>query len=69
VVTEAQKKAIRSLGFPVEKEIVDQDTQDSYYKMFSNTLFDAHLAALTALFGWEVGEGEDVRSTASLACS
>ncbi|KAJ1279148.1 hypothetical protein BS78_04G132800 [Paspalum vaginatum] len=68
VVTDAQKKVIRSLGFSVEQEKFDQDTQDSYCKLFGNTLSDAHLSALAALFGWEVGEGEEVRSAASVAC-
>jgi hypothetical protein len=61
VLSEAQKKVMRHLGFE-EKEIIQPSAQDSYSKLFKPLLSNSHVSALAAIFGWEVGDGEQVRA-------
>uniref|UniRef100_K3YC40 Uncharacterized protein n=1 Tax=Setaria italica TaxID=4555 RepID=K3YC40_SETIT len=44
-----------------------QKTQDSYSKLYKPLLSDSHVSAMAAIFGWTVGEGDEVRSTEVLA--
>lgn len=66
VVSEAQKKVIRSLGFQVVNGHIDGDTQDQYSKLFCNPIPDTQLAALAAIFGWAVEEGLETRPSLPL---
>ncbi|KAJ1257145.1 hypothetical protein BS78_K193800 [Paspalum vaginatum] len=66
VISEAQKRVIRSLGFPVVNEHIDADTQDQYSKLFCNPISDSQLVALAAIFGWTVEDGLEVRLAAPL---
>ena len=68
VVTAAQKRVMRHLRFE-EKEIIDPSAQDKYCKIFSPLLSATHARALSAIFGWEVGEGEVVRAMNVLTVS
>ncbi|WVZ76816.1 hypothetical protein U9M48_024747 [Paspalum notatum var. saurae] len=58
VVTDAQRRIIRSLGFSDAKETIDLKAQDEYFKLLDQPLTDVCLAALAALSGWTVGEGD-----------
>lgn len=60
VVTDAQRRIIRSLGFSDAKETIDQKARDEYFKLLDEPLTDVSLAALAAIFGWSVGEGDQV---------
>ena len=42
--------------------MLDPKAQDSYSKLFGPLLFESHVSAIAAIFGWTVGEGEQVRS-------
>lgn len=68
VVTAAQRKIMRHLGFE-EREIIDPSAQDKYCKIFNPLLSNSHARALSAIFGWEVGEGEEVRAVDVLTIS
>jgi hypothetical protein len=57
----AQKRVMRQLGFE-EREIIQPDAQDNYSKLFRPLLSVSHACALAAIFGWEVGDGEQVRA-------
>ena len=57
----AQKRVMRQLGFE-EREVIQPDAQDKYSKLFSPSLSVSHVCALAAIFGWEVGDGEEVRA-------
>lgn len=61
VVTAAQRKVMRQLGFE-EKEIIGPEAQDKYSKLFKPLNNESHVAAMAAIFGWEVGDGEQVRA-------
>jgi hypothetical protein len=54
-------RVMRQLGFE-EREIIQPDAQDNYSKLFKPLLSDSHVCALAAIFGWEVGDGEQVRA-------
>jgi hypothetical protein len=62
VVTVAQKRVVRQLGFE-ERETIDPGAQDKYCKIFRPRVSDSHMQAMTAIFGWELGEGEQVRAS------
>ena len=62
VVSAAQKRIMKSLGFGTDEKI-DPADQDKYSKLFGRLLSESNVAALAAIFGWTVGEGEQVRST------
>jgi hypothetical protein len=53
---------MKSLGFGTDEKI-DPADQDKYSKLFGRLLSESNVAALAAIFGWTVGEGEQVRST------
>lgn len=57
---------MRHLGFE-EKEVIDPKAQDSYSKLFSPMLSESHLSAIASIFGWTVGEGEQVQSAGVIA--
>lgn len=57
---------MRHLGFG-EREVLDLAAQDSYSKLYKPLLSDSHVSAMAAIFGWTVGEGDEVRSTEVLA--
>jgi hypothetical protein len=61
VILEAQKQVMRHLVFK-EKEVIDPKAQDVYSKLFSPMLSDSHVSTIATIFGWTVGEGEQVRS-------
>jgi hypothetical protein len=63
VTSDAQKRVIRSLGFATNNEVIDQKNQDDYSKLFEgyHHLTDSHLAALAAIFGWQVEYGAEFR--------
>ena len=67
VLSEAQRRVIRSLGLAEANEKIDEEAQDRYSKLFNSTISDSHLSALAAIFGWSVEEGLEARSAASLA--
>jgi hypothetical protein len=67
IITEAQKKVIRSLGLAAKEEAIDQKGQDNYFKLFEGRLTDSHLAALAAIFGWQAERFDDFRSPELLA--
>jgi len=54
-------RVMRQRGFE-EREIIQPEAQDIYSKLFGPLLSDSHVCALAAIFGWEVGEGEQVRA-------
>ncbi|CAN6315898.1 unnamed protein product [Urochloa humidicola] len=66
VISDAQKRVMRQLGFE-EKEVIDPSAQDTYSKLFKPPHSESNVAALAAIFGWSVGEGEQVRSVEVLA--
>jgi hypothetical protein len=59
-------RVMRSLGFE-EREVIDPDAQDRYSKLYKPFLSESHVTALAAIFGWAVGEGEQVRTAYVLA--
>ena len=61
LVTEAQKRVMRQLGFS-EREVIEPEAQDRYCKLYNPLLSDSHVSAIAAIFGWIVGNGEQVRS-------
>jgi hypothetical protein len=67
IITEAQKKVIRSLGLTAKEEAIDQKAQDNYFKLFEGQLTGSHLAALAAIFGWQAEHFDDFRSLELLA--
>jgi hypothetical protein len=67
IITEAQKKVIRSLGLAATEEAIDQKAQDNYFKLFEGRLADSHLAALAAIFGWQAERFDDSSSPELLA--
>jgi hypothetical protein len=67
IITEAQKKVIRSLGLAAKEEAIDQKAQDNYFKLFEGRLIDSHLTALAAIFGWQAEHFDDFRSPELLA--
>ena len=66
MLSEAKKRVMRQLGFE-EREIIQPNAQDNYSKLFRPFLSDSHVCALAAIFGWDVGEGEQVRAADVLA--
>jgi hypothetical protein len=52
---------MRELGFE-ERDIIQPDAQDNYSKLFRPLLSVSHVCALAAIFGWKVGDGEQVRA-------
>jgi hypothetical protein len=52
---------MRQLGFE-EREIIQLNAKDNYSKLFRTFLSDSHVCALAVIFGWEVGDGEQVRA-------
>jgi hypothetical protein len=67
IITEAQKKVIRSLGLAAMEEAIDQKAQDNYFKLFEGRLADSHLAELAAIFGWQAERFDDSSSPKLLA--
>ena len=61
VLSVTQMRVMRQRGFE-EREIIQPEAQDIYSKLFGPLLSDSHVCALAAIFGWEVGEGEQVRA-------
>jgi len=61
VLSVAHMRVMRHLGFE-EREIIQPEAQDIYSKLFGPLLSDSHVCALAAIFGWEVGTGEQVRA-------
>ncbi|WVZ93487.1 LOW QUALITY PROTEIN: hypothetical protein U9M48_039462 [Paspalum notatum var. saurae] len=59
-------RVIRCLGFTTGNEAIDQKAQDDYSKLFDGQLTDAHLAALAAIFGWQVDCSEEFRGSGIL---
>ncbi|CAD6246850.1 unnamed protein product [Miscanthus lutarioriparius] len=55
VTTEAQRRVMRSLGFAC-KEKIDLKTQDAYFKIMGSQLNESHVAAMAAIFGWNIEE-------------
>jgi hypothetical protein len=45
---------MRSLGIGGEQERLQQEDIDEYAKLFKQLLSEAHVRALTALFGWSL---------------
>jgi hypothetical protein len=45
---------MRSLGIRGEQERLQQEDIDEYAKLFKQLLSEAHVRALTALFGWSL---------------
>lgn len=68
IVSDAQRRVIRSLGFTEDVEKIDQAAQDSYSKLFHKPVSDVHLVALAAIFGWTVEEGGEARTATLLEC-
>ncbi|KAF0900886.1 hypothetical protein E2562_036705 [Oryza meyeriana var. granulata] len=60
MVTDAQKRVMRKLGFTAEDEKITRQAQDEYSKFFDNPLCDGHIAALAAIFGWSLEEANQV---------
>lgn len=56
ILTDAQRRIIRSLGLSGSTKKVDQQAQDAYGKLFDQPLSESHINALTALFGWTTDE-------------
>lgn len=67
IVSEAQKRVIKSLGFAAQNEKISQEAQDAYNKLFVNPASDAHMVALASIFGWTVDEGEEIKSVDLIA--
>ncbi|CAO2205839.1 unnamed protein product [Urochloa humidicola] len=61
VTTEAQRRVMRQLGFS-EREVITPEAQDRYCKLYKTLDSDSNLAALAAIFGWTVGDGEQARA-------
>jgi len=61
VTTEAQRRVMRSLGFAC-KEKIDLKTQDAYFKIMGSRLNESHVAAMAAIFGWNIEEDAQVRA-------
>jgi hypothetical protein len=57
---------MKSLGFGTQQKI-DPADQDKYSKLFGRMLSKSNVSALAAIFGWTVGEDEQVRSTDLIA--
>jgi hypothetical protein len=60
VLSAAQKRVMRHLGFD-DKEISSPNAQDKYCKLFKPSPSGSHVCAMAAIFGWEFGDGEQVR--------
>jgi hypothetical protein len=60
VLSAAQKRVMRHLGFD-EKEIFSPSAQDKFCKLFKPSPSGSHVCAMAAIFGWEFGDGEQVR--------
>jgi hypothetical protein len=61
VLSAAQKRVMRHLGFE-EKEIFSPSAQDKFCRLFKPSPSGSHVCAMAAIFGWEIGDGEQVRS-------
>lgn len=59
MVTDAQKRVMRQLGFS-EREVIEPEAQDRYCKLYNPLLSESHVSAIAAIFGWTVGDGEQV---------
>jgi hypothetical protein len=46
-----------------KREIIQPNAQDNYSELLKPMLSDSHVHALAALFGWEVGDGGQVRAS------
>ncbi|XP_066339907.1 uncharacterized protein [Miscanthus floridulus] len=60
VTTEAQRRVMRSLGFACKGKI-DLKTQDVYFKIMGSRLTESRVAAMAAIFGWNIEEDAQVR--------
>lgn len=47
---------MKSLDIIGENAAINQQAQDDYAKLFSQTLSKSHIGALAALFGWRIPE-------------
>jgi len=56
VISVAQRKVMRSLGFGLQEKI-DVAVQDEYGKLYGQKLNESHVSTLAAIFGWTVEEG------------
>lgn len=65
VINQYQRRVMQSLGFGGSEKL-DVKAQDNYSKLFESILSDAHLTALTALFGWAAEDVGQVRSAEML---
>uniref|UniRef100_K4AKK9 Uncharacterized protein n=1 Tax=Setaria italica TaxID=4555 RepID=K4AKK9_SETIT len=55
------KRVMRHLGFS-DREVIESEAQDRYCKLYKPLLSESHVSAIVAIFGWTVGEGDQVRS-------
>ena len=68
VISVAQRKVMRSLGFGLQEKI-DVAVQDEYGKLYGQKLNESHVSTLAAIFGWTVEEGGGEACTADLLVS
>jgi hypothetical protein len=61
VLSAAQKRVMRHLGYE-EKEFFSPSAQDKFCKLFKPSPSGSHVCAMAAIFGWDVGDGEQVRT-------
>lgn len=66
-IEKAQEVLMRKLGILTERETVTAEAREAYAKLFDNPLSRPQLAALAALFGWEIPADGEARSAELLS--